>query len=242
MARLSEPERERHYGQPGHVDRRTVVTPWGPKATLHVRVADHFLETCSEADAALSKAGSPWRPRRVDSYNPRQIRGSDEWSMHAWALAVDIFSTPPNMPPPGGVWTPDDPPPIVFVQAFEQAGWTWGGRWRRKDEPHFEWANYPPTTAQRPSPTPQEDDDMTKAFFALPPKMKDDGSGPHPNRDDLIFVIGADSFHLNDEEDIKFWAAKYELTAPLPLTEERKDGLRIPSQVFSDLWSRRARP
>lgn len=93
----------------------------------------------------------------------------------------------------------------------------------------------------QPQP-PQQEDDMTKAFFALPPKMKDDGSGPHPNRNDLLFVIGADSFHLNDEVDVKFWADMYGLPVPNLGSDAEKDKIRRPAQVYSDLWARRARP
>ena len=85
---------------------------------------------------------------------------------------MDIFSTPADVPPPGGVWTPAEhfkrgvgrsenliePEFAKFVQVFVDAGFYWGGWFRRTskpsgqsrgpagmDTPHLEWRIAPPT-------------------------------------------------------------------------------------------------
>ena len=125
--------------------------PWLPRRSdgrvqvvlCHPLLADHFVATCRAA-ASVSR----WVPQRIDSYNPRPIRGvdlPDGWklgdkgtSRHAWGAAFDFFATPADVPPPGGVWTPENGVPAEFAAAFEKRGWTWGARWRRKDVPHIE--------------------------------------------------------------------------------------------------------
>lgn len=153
---ISGAQRVAVFGQPGHVNRVVVTTPWGIKVQCHALLAPLFLEACNEA------AGHEWKPQRIDSYNPRPIRGQDgnvidEWSIHSWALAWDFFATPPNVPPPGGVWTPDNPVPAEFAACFTRRGFRWGASFRRKDLPHIEWADGLPTNAPQ-----QEDDDLNE--------------------------------------------------------------------------------
>lgn len=131
--------RNQYYGPPGGVPVRYVTTPWGMRACVHPLVADVFLEACREAHRLCS-----WRPQRIDSYNPRPIRGSTKPSMHGYALAWDFFATPPNVAPPGGVWTPNNGLPADFARCFTRRGFTWGAYWTRKDIPHIEWAGPPP--------------------------------------------------------------------------------------------------
>lgn len=130
----------------------------------HPDLVDHFVDTCDEAHRR-----SHYRPRRMDSHVIRLIRGSSSvYSSHSWATAWDIFSTPADVAPPGGVWTPDAHftsgsgafPAAAsiernfadFVEVFLEAGFWWGGFFRRKtrprgqsrgphgmDTPHFEW-------------------------------------------------------------------------------------------------------
>ena len=133
--------------------------PWRPRNSAgrtqtvwaHRLLAPRFL------DAAEAAVASGWVPQRTDSYVERQIRGSGNWSLHSWAIAWDIFSTPSDVPPPGGVWTPTDEMPPSFVEAFEDRGFTWGGRWNRRDTPHIEWSGPPPTSL------PPGEDDVTPA-------------------------------------------------------------------------------
>lgn len=132
------------------------LLPWKPRWSdgrpqavyAHRKIAARF---CDAANAAV--AASSWRPQRTDSYNERPIRGSDSWSLHSWAIAWDIFATPADIPPPGGVWTPTDQMPPPFVKAFTDRGFTWGGHWTRRDTPHMQWSGPPPAN----DPLPEED-------------------------------------------------------------------------------------
>lgn len=151
---ISASSRAATFGQPGQVDKVQVVTPWGISVWCHEKLAERFLAACRDAVA------DAWKPQRIDSYNPRPIRGYDgssleEWSMHSWALAWDFFVTPPDVSPPGGVWTPDNGVPESFAAVFEGYGFRWGGRWAsRQDVPHIEWAEGEPPPLDQPPPPP----------------------------------------------------------------------------------------
>lgn len=69
-------------------------------------------------------------------FNIRLIRGSsdpDDWSLHSWGIAIDInaawnaLGKIPQMSP-------------ELVKCFTEAGFHWGGAWRRKDGMHFQLA------------------------------------------------------------------------------------------------------
>ena len=152
MGRISNAERSHLFGPPGDRSQLvTVDTPWGIRVAVHEKIAATFVAACREADRR-----SRWKPRRIDSFNPRPIRGSTAWSIHSWALAFDFFATGPNVPPPGGVWTPANGVPADFASAFTDLGFTWGATFSRKDVPHIEWAAAPPTG----TPTDEGDDLM----------------------------------------------------------------------------------
>lgn len=146
-ARLTDVERRRIYGQPGQVTRSVVTLPWGMRAQVHDAAKDVFLTACAAADKA-----SPWKPKRVDSFAVRQVRGSTTTSLHSYALAWDIFATGPTVPPPGGVWTPDNGVPAAFAAEFVSRGFTWGATWDRQDVPHIEWAGGLPVNGGSPAP------------------------------------------------------------------------------------------
>ena len=68
-------------------------------------------------------------------FNVRQIAGSNSWSNHSWACAIDLWpeSNGFNAPNPG--FTNDS----IVVQAFNHQGFLWGGDYTgRKDNMHFE--------------------------------------------------------------------------------------------------------
>lgn len=83
------------------------------------------------------------------AFNYRVKVGKTELSAHATGRAIDI--NPRHNPyqngelvlPPGAVYNPSAlgtlTPDSVPVRAFEDFGWTWGGRWRAlRDYHHFE--------------------------------------------------------------------------------------------------------
>lgn len=64
----------------------------------------------------------------------RNARGLSSWSLHSWGLAVDLnaatnrLGTPPTLS-------------SGFVNCFLDAGFDWGGGWRRPDGMHFQLGN-----------------------------------------------------------------------------------------------------
>ena len=65
-------------------------------------------------------------------FNCRKIRGSKtQWSTHTWSLSIDLnaaenmMGTEPKMN-------------MGVVEIFDKHGFTWGGRFRRKDGMHFQ--------------------------------------------------------------------------------------------------------
>lgn len=96
---------------------------------------------------------SGYTPKSVGTFNPRRIKRhpDSKLSMHAYGIAVDFDSHDNAW---GGVrqeldsrgkWQNTDEPSLIrqhpgFAETFEDAGWTWGGRWRggKGDDMHFE--------------------------------------------------------------------------------------------------------
>lgn len=173
MARVTETERRRTFGAPCTTSNlRTYLTPWGLRVQVHSLVLPRFSAAC-----ALAKRASAWVPRRIDSYNCRQVRGSTAPSLHSYGLAVDFFATEPGVVPPGGVWEPENGVPPAFAAAFERYGFFWGANFTRRDVPHIEWCDGRPAPLLSPTPEPTaptvspgptyEDDTMQAHFVSL---------------------------------------------------------------------------
>lgn len=150
MTRISDTKRRQLYGPVvthgddgglgvASSELRLITLPWGMRVQCHRLLVDVMREACWQADAH-----SGWKPQRVDSFAPRLIRGGSSMSLHAFGLAFDFFATLPGVPPPGGVWTPDNGVSLEFAEHFVRAGFTWGATWAREDVPHIEWAGSPP--------------------------------------------------------------------------------------------------
>lgn len=142
---LSRQELERVYGAPCRPDALVTVELHGMRVRAHPLVAHHLVLTFQRAHrvlAALDALGHT--PQRVDSYNCRNIAGTQRRSMHAYGLAWDVFRTPPNVPPPGGVYRPTAALHPVWYAVFRHAGFRLGVDWRSPDAPHIEWNAPPP--------------------------------------------------------------------------------------------------
>ena len=69
-------------------------------------------------------------------FNIRKKRGAASMSLHSWGLAIDInaawngFGKKPTMSP-------------ELVKCFTDAGFNWGGNWKRPDGMHHEIAKLP---------------------------------------------------------------------------------------------------
>jgi len=64
-------------------------------------------------------------------YIIRNARGLTSWSLHAWGLAVDMNAATNRL---------GAKPTLSrgFVKCFTDAGFDWGGTWRRPDGMHFQ--------------------------------------------------------------------------------------------------------
>lgn len=69
-------------------------------------------------------------------FNIRKKRGAKSWSLHSWAIAIDInarwnaFGAKPQMDQ-------------EVVECFTDAGFEWGGTWSKPDGMHFQLAVLP---------------------------------------------------------------------------------------------------
>ena len=64
-------------------------------------------------------------------FNVRKMRGLTAMSLHSWGIAIDVNAKE----------NPLNATPVLsrtFVKCFEDAGFDWGGRWKRKDGMHFQ--------------------------------------------------------------------------------------------------------
>ena len=66
-------------------------------------------------------------------FNIRNVRGGDDWSLHSWAIAIDVNAFENGL---------GQPPRLSqgFVKCFTDAGFDWGGNFKRKDGMHFQLA------------------------------------------------------------------------------------------------------
>lgn len=65
----------------------------------------------------------------------RAQRGSTKFSTHCWGLAFDINASTNQLNTPGDLH-PD------VAQIFKDAGFVWGGNFKRLDFMHFQWAGF----------------------------------------------------------------------------------------------------
>lgn len=64
-------------------------------------------------------------------FNIRSQRGSTATSLHSWGIAIDV----------NAAWNALNSKPTLsaaFVKCFTDAGFDWGGNWRRQDGMHFQ--------------------------------------------------------------------------------------------------------
>lgn len=64
-------------------------------------------------------------------FNIRKMRGLQSMSLHSWGVAIDVnaFENGLNQEPKLSTG---------FVKCFTDAGFDWGGTWKRKDGMHFQ--------------------------------------------------------------------------------------------------------
>jgi hypothetical protein len=67
-------------------------------------------------------------------FNIRKKRGLASMSLHSWGIAIDV----------NAAWNGLNKVPVLsagFVKCFTDAGFDWGGTWKRKDGMHFQLKN-----------------------------------------------------------------------------------------------------
>lgn len=118
------------------------VLPWAYDNTIgvarvrgHVLIVEHLVATLrlcvEEMKVPISQlvygGCYQWRSKRSDA---------SQLSIHTWGLAVDID---PANNPMGKRWEIGMLDARI-IEAFEMAGWQWGGRWKKPDGMHFQYA------------------------------------------------------------------------------------------------------
>ncbi len=108
---------------------------WKPATEVRsVRVNRVIAEEVEAALKALVDCGV-WDDFRTydGGYCWRPKRGSDKLSMHGFGGALDFNAATNELGMVGDM-------KVAIVDVFEGRGWEWGGRWRRPDPMHFQWA------------------------------------------------------------------------------------------------------
>jgi hypothetical protein len=110
-----------------------------------IRTVDHYPAAADELSM---------EDNNTSAFNCRRIRGSDEWSLHAYGRAIDLNPLLNPSVDPSGTFEPNNAAPYLdrsrtdpgilhdgdpATRVFIDRGWRWGGYWRSPiDYQHFE--------------------------------------------------------------------------------------------------------
>jgi hypothetical protein len=115
---------------------------------VHLRKTAGSDSRAGNSELALFIAGIG----QIGAYNWREIRGTSRMSYHSWGLAIDI--QPKQLGNKAIYWRWEQArnenwmlvplearwkPPLKVIEAFEQEGFIWGGKWALYDNMHFEY-------------------------------------------------------------------------------------------------------
>jgi hypothetical protein len=126
------------YGPPSESNPNLVL--WNVPRELQVSVVPKRIYINKDMIEPLTQAIKNLIERKFISelktwdgcFNIRKKRGLTSWSLHSWAVAVDLnaFENGLNMKPQLS---------LGFVKCFTDAGFDWGGLWHtRVDGMHFQ--------------------------------------------------------------------------------------------------------
>lgn len=96
-----------------------------------------LIEPLSKAFKSLIDTGAVKHLKTFDGcFNIRKKRGLSSMSLHSWGLAIDVnaFENGLNQIPK---LHPD------VINCFKNAGFDWGGEWKRLDGMHFQLSKLP---------------------------------------------------------------------------------------------------
>jgi hypothetical protein len=126
------------YGDP---NKQLALTLWDVPGHLEIGVIPKriycnkdLIQPLAQAFQNLITTGRVAELKTWDGcFNIRKKRGLSSMSLHSWGIAIDVnaFENGLNQTPklsPG------------FVKCFTDAGFDWGGTWKRKDGMHFQLA------------------------------------------------------------------------------------------------------
>lgn len=124
------------YGDPNN--QKNMIL-WDVPSNLEIGVIPKKIYCNKDLVEPLKKAfGSLIRTGHVNElktwdgcFNIRRKRGLASMSLHSWGLAIDVnaFENQLNQTPKLS---------LGFVKCFTDAGFDWGGIWKRKDGMHFQ--------------------------------------------------------------------------------------------------------
>lgn len=127
------------YGQPSPTN--TWLTLWDVPANLEIGFIPKriycnkdLVQPLGQAFQNLITTGKVAELKTWDGcFNIRKKRGLSSMSLHSWGIAVDLnaFENGLNQTPKLSA---------AFVKCFTDAGFDWGGTWKRKDGMHFQLA------------------------------------------------------------------------------------------------------
>lgn len=114
----------------------TYDLPGVPVRRLYVnKKVEPILRASLAACVALNDG---YKIRTIGCFAPRAKRVNGDLSTHSWGIAIDINAgTNP-------LYTSGDGPhdlPDAWVAEFEKRGWIYGGRWKKPDYMHLQYAS-----------------------------------------------------------------------------------------------------
>lgn len=124
------------YGNP---EKESNMILWDVPTSLEIGVIPKrlycnkdIIVPLTQAFVNLIKTGKVAELKTFDGcFNIRKKRGLTSISLHSWGIAIDV----------NAAWNGLGVEPVLskeFVKCFTDAGFDWGGTWKRKDGMHFQ--------------------------------------------------------------------------------------------------------
>lgn len=140
---------------------RNVAFP-GDGRVWNLPVAKPAVDAFQVFASIMGQTGYLFRESAGGTYNCRKIAGTDDWSIHAYALAIDLN---PSKNPAGTPLRHDYPAEFIHRIEGIRTGngrqvFQWGGRWATPDAMHWQMNCSPADLATGLTSVDEGDDDM----------------------------------------------------------------------------------